>query len=250
MPSRSSPMPATSIIIAVTAMAIIARPAANFPLITSSRWIGWERSRGSVPCARSPLIASNPNAIPSSGAMKPTRAMNEGTGSAPMTNRPRKSAAAALASSAASRMAVDAAYTGAIAARASIASRIVNRMLVSPSASSLRATTAQPGPRRRNQSSSAGACRSRTSGGAATPFLLRGGGQASVHLVEAAVRRSRPLSELRHATLGHETTAREDAGAVAEALHLAQQVAGEEHREPTLVGEAPDQGQHLADASR
>ena len=26
-----------------------ARPAANLPLITSSRWIGWDRRRGSVP---------------------------------------------------------------------------------------------------------------------------------------------------------------------------------------------------------
>ena len=43
-------------------------PGANLPLTTSSRWIGWDRSRGSVPSARSPLIASNANARPSSGA--------------------------------------------------------------------------------------------------------------------------------------------------------------------------------------
>ena len=41
-----------------------ASPAANLPLITSSRWIGCDRSRGSVPSARSPLTASNANAMP------------------------------------------------------------------------------------------------------------------------------------------------------------------------------------------
>ena len=45
-----------------------ARPAANLPLMTSSRWIGWDSSRGSVPSARSLLIASKANASPSSGA--------------------------------------------------------------------------------------------------------------------------------------------------------------------------------------
>ena len=53
-----------------------ARPAANLPLITSSRWIGWERSRGSVPSWRSLLIASKAKMIPSSGA---TRATNVST---------------------------------------------------------------------------------------------------------------------------------------------------------------------------
>ena len=47
---------------------LTAIPAANLPLMTSSRWIGCERSLGRVPCARSPLTASNENARPSSGA--------------------------------------------------------------------------------------------------------------------------------------------------------------------------------------
>ena len=55
-----------------------ARPAANLPLITSSRWIGWERSRGRVPRARSPLTASNANAIPSSGPTIATKSDADG----------------------------------------------------------------------------------------------------------------------------------------------------------------------------
>ena len=45
-----------------------ARPATNLPLMTSSRWMGWDSSRGSVPSERSPLMASNAKASPSSGA--------------------------------------------------------------------------------------------------------------------------------------------------------------------------------------
>ncbi len=102
-------MPATSSIVPLTATAIMASPAANLPLITSSRWIGCESSRGIVPWARSPLIASKPKAMPSSGARKPTSPTKDGTGSAPMVNRARNTAAAPLARSAASRIAPEAA---------------------------------------------------------------------------------------------------------------------------------------------
>ena len=48
-PSRSIPKPAITRARPTSTSEMIARPAANLPLITSSRWIGWERSRGSVP---------------------------------------------------------------------------------------------------------------------------------------------------------------------------------------------------------
>ena len=110
-------MPATTSITALTDRPMSASPAANLPLITSSRWIGCERRRGRVPCARSPLMASKPKAMPSSGASSDTSPTNDGTGSAPMVKRARNTADAPLACSAASRIVPDAAYTGAIAAR-------------------------------------------------------------------------------------------------------------------------------------
>src|SRR5256885_1505852 len=45
---------------------ITARPAANLPLMTSSRWIGWDSSPGSVPWGRSPLAAARPESRRSS----------------------------------------------------------------------------------------------------------------------------------------------------------------------------------------
>ena len=76
IPSRRIPKAATIPHTVMRTTLITARPAANLPLITSSRWIGWDSSRGSVPCERSPLIESNMNARPSSGATSP---MNDWT---------------------------------------------------------------------------------------------------------------------------------------------------------------------------
>ena len=70
-PSRRIPSAAINPTIATITSPMTDRPAANLPLITSSRWIGWESSRGSVPWARSPFTASNPNDSPSSGATRP-----------------------------------------------------------------------------------------------------------------------------------------------------------------------------------
>ena len=72
-------MPDTIRVIASRTSPITARPAANLPMITASRWIGWETRRGRVRSERSPLIASNPKAIPRSGPSRPTSAANEGT---------------------------------------------------------------------------------------------------------------------------------------------------------------------------
>ena len=58
---------------------MIASPATNFPLITSSRWIGWDSSRGRVPSERSALMALNPKAMPTSGPRKPTSCTNGGS---------------------------------------------------------------------------------------------------------------------------------------------------------------------------
>ena len=54
-------------------------PATNLPLMISSRWIGCDTSRGSVRWARSPLMASNPKAMPSSGPRIPMNSWNAGT---------------------------------------------------------------------------------------------------------------------------------------------------------------------------
>ena len=62
-------------------------PATNLPLMISSRWIGWATSRGSVRWARSPLIASNPKAMPSSGPRMPRNSWNAGTRSGDSVNR-------------------------------------------------------------------------------------------------------------------------------------------------------------------
>ena len=50
----------------------------NLPLMTSSRWMGCDTSRGSVPSDRSELMASNPNAMPSTGPSNTTSPANEG----------------------------------------------------------------------------------------------------------------------------------------------------------------------------
>ena len=87
-----------------------ASPARNLPLMTSSRWIGCDTSRGRVPSARSELIASKPNAIPSSGPRKPTSATNDGSWAVVMfelgfaVKSARNTPRAPLAPSATSRM--------------------------------------------------------------------------------------------------------------------------------------------------
>ena len=75
-----------------------ARPATNLPLTTSSRWIGWASSRGSVPSERSPLTASKANARPSSGATIPMKVNTlwPWSWSTVKVNRARKTAAAPL----------------------------------------------------------------------------------------------------------------------------------------------------------
>ena len=67
IPSRTMPSAVTSTTSAASISAITAIPAANLPLMTSSRWIGWASSRDSVPWLRSLLMPSNPNAMPTSG---------------------------------------------------------------------------------------------------------------------------------------------------------------------------------------
>ena len=68
IPSRINPKAAITPRTDTSTSPMTASPAANLPFTTSSRWIGWESRRGSVPSARSPLMASNANANPSSGA--------------------------------------------------------------------------------------------------------------------------------------------------------------------------------------
>ncbi len=53
---------------------ITAIPAANLPLTTSSRWIGWASSRDSVPWLRSLLMPSKPKAMPTSGTSSAAKA--------------------------------------------------------------------------------------------------------------------------------------------------------------------------------
>ncbi len=80
-PRRKIPIPDTNTTSEVSMIVTTPSPATNFPRITSSRWIGWARRRGSVPCDRSPFTASKPNMIPRSGARNPTKTMRgKGTG--------------------------------------------------------------------------------------------------------------------------------------------------------------------------
>ena len=78
MPSRMMPTPDRSTMTEPRIMAMTARPATNLPLMTSSRWMGCDTSRGSVPSDRSLLMASKPKAMPSTGPRNATRAANEG----------------------------------------------------------------------------------------------------------------------------------------------------------------------------
>ncbi len=70
IPRRTIPTADTRITSAASITAMTAIPAANLPLMTSSRWIGCDSSRDSVPWLRSLLIPSNPNAIPTSGTSR------------------------------------------------------------------------------------------------------------------------------------------------------------------------------------
>ena len=74
IPSRTIPRAVTRIARAPSMTTMTAMPAANFPFTTSSRWIGWARSRDSVPWLRSLLMPSNPNAMPTSGTSSAAKA--------------------------------------------------------------------------------------------------------------------------------------------------------------------------------
>ena len=111
--------------IAVSISAMIAMPAANLPLMTSSRWMGCERSRDSVPWARSELTASNPKAMPTRGtniATNATVGMPPAV-CAPAENSSRKMAGVPDACDAASLMACAVKYSGTAAAMPMISSR-------------------------------------------------------------------------------------------------------------------------------
>ena len=49
---------------------MVVSPARNLPLNSASRYTGCERTRESVPCERSELMASNPRVMPISGPKK------------------------------------------------------------------------------------------------------------------------------------------------------------------------------------
>jgi hypothetical protein len=57
-------------------------------------------------------------------------------------------------------------------------------------------------------------------------------------------------AELLDGAARHQPSADEDADAVADGLHLAEQMGGEQHRHPALGGDTPDQLQHLRHALR
>ena len=96
-----------------------ARPAANLPLITSSRWIGWDRRRGSVPWARSPFTASKRERRRRAAAPRsPTKPLDAGGDrsdaalAARTRNSARKTADAPLAASASDADRSAAKYSG------------------------------------------------------------------------------------------------------------------------------------------
>ncbi len=72
------PTPASIRMTAPRIIVMTARPATNLPLMTSSRWMGCETSRGRVPSDRSELMASKPKAMPRTGPSSATSPANEG----------------------------------------------------------------------------------------------------------------------------------------------------------------------------
>ena len=126
-----------------------ASPAANLPLMTSSRWIGWDSSRGSVPSDRSPLMASNAKARPEQrrddrrGTRRPTAGSRYPAG--PSQNSARNIAGAPVAAWAPPRGSRSAAkYSGMAAARPRTTSSTMNRTASRWSPNSLAATIRQP----------------------------------------------------------------------------------------------------------
>src|SRR6187431_966804 len=125
---------------------------------------------------------------------------------------------------------------------------MTKRRLVKPSASSLRMTTAHPGPRRRSQSGSTRLAVAGASCAVSTPVicvLLCLGLEPPVDIVEREVRIARSLGELADRALRDEPAVGEDPDAIAEPLDLGQQVAREQHRQPAVADEGADEVQQL-----
>lgn len=71
-------------------IAMVAKPAKNFPLIKESRKIGWDKIMLIVPWERSELMASKPKIIPINGPKKPIKKVNEGSDPADEMKNPRR----------------------------------------------------------------------------------------------------------------------------------------------------------------
>src|SRR6188508_1734822 len=104
---------------------------------------------------------------------------------------------------------------------------MTNRRLVTPSASSLRMTTAHPGPRRRSQSGSTRLACAGASCAASIPvvidILLRVGLEAPVDLIEREMGIAGALGELADGAFRHEPAVGEDPDPIAEPFDLAEQ---------------------------
>src|SRR6186997_468291 len=100
-------------------------------------------------------------------------------------------------------------------------------------------TTTHPGPRRRSQSRSVSraAAASPTSSCVVTALLLRVGRKTAIHLVEREARLARSFGEVGDPALGDEAAVGENSDPIAQLLHLAQEVARQQHGETAFADE-------------